>query len=351
MGVTPSGHTGGMDDGNSTEDLAGATIGRLPGRLAPVLDRLRAPGTARPPVDPGLAGGLREWLEDELADPVGALGPEVGDIRVRKDAVTQVLLCEAHFAASRRVPRVVTYELARGSLVDALFRQRVTVGEITDPVADALGALTVDEAEDGVVAFVAALPAARRRALADEIAAHVARIIEDWPVPSPAWLPRTQDRITVPLAGGRVLLSGVVDLAFGGPAGDQASVCLVEVKSGARRVEHRADLHFYALLETLRSGAPPFRAATYYTATGELDVEPIGEHLLVGALQRVVAATASMCRLAAGATPVATPNPLCAWCAALPECRPGQRRAGTDVPMGSAELDDGVVGAGARTSP
>ena len=72
--------------------------------------------------------------------------------------------------------------------------------------------------------------------------------------------------------------------------------------------------------------------ATYYTATGELDVESIGEDVLVGALGRVVAAATRMCRLAAGAAPVATPNPLCAWCAGLPGCAPGQERAGTDVP-------------------
>jgi hypothetical protein len=310
----------------------------VPSATAPLVDRLRAPGATRPAVDPELAGGLREWLEDELAGPVAVLGDDAADIRVRKDAITQVLVCEAHFAAARAGAPVLTPELVRGSLVDALFRQWVTVGAIGDPLGDALGALQADGADDAV-AFVAAMTAERRRRLADEVAAHAARIRAEWPVPSPAWLARTQDRITVPLAGGRVLLSGVVDLAFGGPAHDQASVCLVEVKSGTRRVEHRADLHFYALLETLRAGAPPFRAATYYSATGELDVESIGEDVLVGALQRVVAAAGRMCRLAAGASPRPTPNPLCAWCAGLPACEPGQQRAGTAVPRGA---DDGL---------
>jgi len=304
----------------------------MPPAVAPILDRLRAPGHPRPAVDPELAGGLREWLEDALAEPVAALGDDVADVRVRKDALTQVLVCEGHFAASRRALRAVTPELARGSLVDALFRQWITVGEVGEPITDALGALEAEGGGDGVVAFVGRLDPDRRSALAQEVSAHVERIRADWPVPSPAWLPRTQDRIMVPVAGGRVVLSGVVDLAMGGPAIDQASVCLVEVKSGARRVEHRADLHFYALLETMRAGAPPFRVATYYSATGELDVESIGEDVLVGALQRVLGATTRMCRLAAGAAPVLTPNPLCAWCIGLPGCGPGRRRAGTDVP-------------------
>jgi hypothetical protein len=113
-----------------------ATAPWPPVAVAPVLDRLRAPGQRRPAVDPGLAGGLREWLEDALAGPVGAVPDDVADLRVRKDALTQVLMCEGHFAASRLAPRVVTAELARGSLVDALFRQWVTVGQVDVPMAD-----------------------------------------------------------------------------------------------------------------------------------------------------------------------------------------------------------------------
>ena len=117
---------------------------------------------------------------------------------------------------------------------------------------------------------------------------------------SPAWLPRTQERLEVPLCGGRVVLAGVVDLVLGSPAQDRASVCLVELKSGARRIEHRPDLHFYALLEALRSGAPPFRIATYYSGTGELDAEPVGEDTLVGALSRALDGAIRLCRVAAG---------------------------------------------------
>jgi hypothetical protein len=154
------------------------------------------------------------------------------------------------------------------------------------------------------------------------------------------WLPRTQERLVVPVVGGRVVLSGVVDLAFGGPAGERASVCVVEIKSGRRRIEHRADLHFYALLETLRSGAPPFRIATYYTRTGELDVEPVTDDVLVGALQRVLAGAVCLCRLAEGTEPVRSPNALCAWCTDLPRCRPGQQRAGTDVVRRAGDDED-----------
>jgi hypothetical protein len=297
-----------------------------------LLARLRGEGAPRPVVDPGLAGGLRDWLEDGLAEAVGELRPDLGPVRVTKEAVNQVLTCEAHFAARRAEPRQVSVELARGTLVDALFRQWVTTGRLGDPWADGLAALAAEGDRDGIGVFVTTLPAERREALAAELSAHAARISTSWPVPAPSWMARTQERLLVPLAGGRMVLSGVIDLALGAPSAGRASVCVVEVKSGRRRVEHRADLHLYALMETLRSGAPPFRVATYYTDTGELDVEPVGRDVLVSALHRVLSGALALCRLASGAAPERTPNPLCAWCSVLPSCGPGRARAGTAVP-------------------
>lgn len=301
-----------------------------------LLRRLRGDGAARPVVDPGLAGGLRDWLEDGLVEAVAALPGDAEVVRVNKESLNQVLLCEAHLVAGRRVPRVGTVELARGSMVDALFRQWVTTGVIDDPWVDAVAAFDVEGDRDGVVAFVTGLSPALRGRLMTEVAEHAANIVQRWPVPSPAWLPRTQERLEVPLCGGRVVLAGVVDLMLGSPAQDRASVCLVELKSGARRIEHRGDLHFYALLEALRSGAPPFRIATYYSATGELDAEPVGEDTLVSALSRSLDGAIRLCRVAAGTEPARQPNHLCAWCVGLPGCEPGQRRAGTDVPLASA---------------
>ena len=301
------------------------------GRGVTVLERLRG-DSDRPVVDPGLAGGLRDWLEVGLAERVGTLPDADGPVRVTKERLNQVLVCEAHFVASTRVRREVTPDLARGSLVDALFRQWVTVGALEDPFLDALAALEVAGGQEDVVAFLAGLPAAERRRLAADVTRHAACIEAGWPAVHHAWLPRTQERIDVPLAGGRVILSGVVDLILGGPAEYRASVCLVEVKSGARRVEHRSDLLYYALLETLRSGAPPFRAATYYSATGDVDDEDVSESVLTGVLERVLEGTVRLCRLSCGATPTSTPNPLCAWCIGLPSCPAGQRRAGTATP-------------------
>src|SRR5579884_2774298 len=179
---------------------------------AVLLARLRGEGSERPSVDPGLAGGLRDWL------------------------------------------------------VDALFRQWMATGRIEHPLSDALAALVAGGDGADVEGFVAALPVSDRRALADEVALHAEHVMSSWPRLPPGFMARTQERLLLPIAGGRIVLSGVLDLALGAPSTGRASVCIVEVKSGRRRVEHRGDLHLYALMETLRSGAPPFRVATYYTA-------------------------------------------------------------------------------------
>ncbi|MGA2036758.1 MAG: hypothetical protein ABSH04_04145 [Acidimicrobiales bacterium] len=310
----------------------GALVLERQGALSPelLLARLRGDGDERAMVDSGLAGGLRDWLEDALAAAAGC-PPEGPPVRVTKEAVNHVLNCEAHALSRVAMSRAVTVELARGILVDALFRQWVVLGDIGEPWADAVAAVEC-AGDEAIVRFIASLDNESRHRLAEEVREHAAGIKSVWPVSSPAWLARTQERLEVPLGGGRVVLSGVVDLAFGAPCAGRASVCLVELKSGARCLEHRGDLHYYALLETLRSGAPPFRIATYYSSTGELDAEQVGEDVLLGALHRTLAGAERLCRLASGVEPARTANPLCAWCAELPGCGPGQERARSRIP-------------------
>jgi hypothetical protein len=209
----------------------------------------------------------------------------------------------------------------------------VTVGSLGDPMADGLAALAVDDHQADLLAWVDRLAGPERDELRAEVERQADGLCRRWPVLDPAWLPRTQEAMRVRLAGGTVELSARVDLAIGQPAGDEASVAIVEVKSGSRRVEHRADLHFYALLEALRSPAPPFVVATYYTRTGELDVDPVTDELLVGAARRTLSGARLLRDLARGAEPRRTANPLCGLCSILPDCDIGQRHVdGTDRP-------------------
>jgi hypothetical protein len=182
------------------------------------------------------------------------------------------------------------------NLVRCLFRQWVTTRRFGLPIEDALGALSVDADPGATVEAVNRLSPERRRTLADEVAEHAERIASTWPLLCAAWYPRTSERISIPLCGGRIVLGGVVDLVIGAQACEEATVCVVQVDTAPRnRRSHQAELPFYALLETLRSGASPSRVASYSTCTGDLHVEPVDEHVLVGALLKAVQAAERMC--------------------------------------------------------
>ncbi len=314
-----------------------------------LLERLRITGRPRPKPDPDLVVALRRGLESGLADDIeaGELAPGADDraddqgsplpLVVTKDRLTRVLACEAHYIATEFGERTPTVAMACGAMVDALFRQLVTVGSIDDPVADALAALAVDDRQQDLVGWIQQLAGPERDELRAEVERQAGGMVGRWPALDPAWMPRTQEALRVVLANGAVELSARVDLAIGRPIDDQASVAIVEVKSGVRRVEHRTDLHFYALIESLRNPAPPFVVATYYTRTGELDVDPVSEDLLVAAARRSLAGIRLLRELAAGADPRRTANGMCGLCAARPDCGVGQRHVSAVHRRGGGE--------------
>jgi hypothetical protein len=258
---------------------------------------------ARPSFDPGLAGGLRAWLEDaayrvvasrgDLAPPLvlGArelLGPGA-TVGAATDgaAASGVSGCGG---ASRRVgAQGLAEEAVVSRLVHALFR-RLVVGDaggaldaIEDPLGDALDACRA-EGPDGsgatTVASVEAMDDAARAILGGLVALHAAHLTDLVPRLAPAWMPRTDDRVAIPLAGGRVVLHGTFDLLVGLPRAGTASLCALGLCTGGSWARERRSLHYLALLETLRSGIPPFRLALLETGSGRYGIEDVREEHL-----------------------------------------------------------------------
>ncbi len=247
-----------------------------------VLSALRGDPNGRPVVDAALAGGLREWLEDGFSTL--RLDPEKPLVLDKKT------LRRAHSDQGRIAVQEITHALAIGLVMDALFRQLVTIGHIDDPMRDGLESLRIDPRRADAVAFIESLEGRERVDFEDEIETQTAIILSRWPRLSPAWLPRTQERIAIPLAGGGIVLVGIIDLIIGAPSRGRASVEVIDVKSGRPRLDDREDLRYYALLETLRSGAPPFRTATFYTRTGQVDFEDIDDEVLTCMVRSVLSA-------------------------------------------------------------
>ena len=268
-----------------------------------LLDRLRVTGRARPAPDPEFSAALRSFLDDGVVDRSEPAASGAGRLLVTRDRITDALACPVHRSAGRSVHRVdaqagsrvgpqraFTTPMACGALVGALFRQIVAVGGFDDAMGDALEALSLDEHRAPLVAWIAGLSSAERSGLSAEVDRQARGLLERWPSLDSSWLPRTQEMLRASLAGGAVELCVRVDLAVGRPTGHEASVALIDVVSGARRPEHGDDRRFAALVAALRGPAAPFAVATYYSRTGELDVDPVDHGYLVAGAHRCLAA-------------------------------------------------------------
>lgn len=179
-------------------------------------------------------------------------------------------------------------ELVQSCLVRVLFRQMVTTGQVGDPMADALNALRVDPGRVDMVRQIDAMSHQQRASLAASLQTHVGHLVNLTPRFAAGWLPRTHDRVAIPLAGGRVVLGGVFDLLVGAPIPGTATLCAVGLTTGGRWAQARMALHYLALLETLRSGTPPFRMALLHSALGRYGVEDVLEEHLLAIVAHVV---------------------------------------------------------------
>ena len=243
-----------------------------------LLDVLRGPKTSRHPIDTGLAGGLRAWLNDACFE---ARGDQVGTLVVTKKMLTG----GTHVRDSR-----LTYEFVRGAIVATLFRLFITSGPSENPYADACEVLFSEPQHHATAAFIAALNERDRRGLEREVRLHARNLERRWPTLTPAWMPRTAVSMATTLHGGQVHLRGMADLALGVSHREMPSICLVSIRSTPLHHAHRDELRFLGLIETLRSGVPPFRLATYSTLTGEVLAEAVTEDLLKNTVSATISA-------------------------------------------------------------
>jgi hypothetical protein len=237
-----------------------------------VLALLRGDAVARPRFDPDLAGGLRAWLEDAAYDVVAARGEHTPPVFLGPREVLGT-------PGARRDDEGLSDELILSRLVHALFRQLVSEGDLGDPLPDALDALRA-LGEHAVVRHVESLPPAAMSALSETVVSHARNMTDMVPRFAPGWMPRTDDRVAISLAGGRVVLRGTFDLLVGLPHPGTASLCAIGLSASGPWASERRSLHYLALLETLRSGAPPFRLALLESSTGRYGVEDVREEHL-----------------------------------------------------------------------
>ncbi|HUF33857.1 MAG TPA: PD-(D/E)XK nuclease family protein [Acidimicrobiales bacterium] len=285
-----------------------------------VLDLLRAAGVERPVVDPDLRHRLRDELEGAIAPLAASLDRPLW---VAKAALGRVQACETHHLDEEAADFEWSVPAARGTVAHKAIelslhlRGDPTPLGLVDAALDRLG----DDPDSSLASFLLGLDEPARADLRSEVNAMVASFVELWPPLQRAWRPETESRRRVELCGGRVILSGKVDLTLGAPAGVTAGRLVVDLKTGTAHAGHVDDLRFYALLDTLRGGVPPFRVASYYLDSGTFRPEDVTPAVLEAAVRRTVAGVTRMAELRLGLrSPAVTPNPTCRWCRLRHDC-------------------------------
>ncbi|HEV3401401.1 MAG TPA: PD-(D/E)XK nuclease family protein [Acidimicrobiales bacterium] len=293
-----------------------------------VLVELMAQGRPRPHFPAEVVEGLHRQLEDEVAPLVGDGDPTGETLWVNKRALSQVHACEAHHVAES-AGFEWNARTARGTVAHRALELSVsTQGRVPplDLVDRAIASLGDDDPRRGTLrpwlTEASELDVADLRSGANEV---VSKFVECWPPLKPSWAPRTETAIGAPLCGERVMLWGKVDLALGRARGDEARVLVVDLKTGRPYASHLDDLRFYALVQALRVGVPPFRVASYYLDTASFHLEDVTVDTLAIAVRRTVDGVRKLVELGAGRAPVITPGPTCSWCRLATSCD-GARR-------------------------
>lgn len=304
------------------------------------------PHVAADPVD--LADVLARWERGELG--VAAAPEEVAEvrhdleaaaraavaaagdadlasnpIRLSKRRITDLLACERHLVLTAdEGPRggPADEALHLGVLVDVLAEHHVVSTrarlepEPLDLALDLCRARGRDAA--ATVEWVDALDADARHALGERLDEKRTALLRRWPAFAPAWWARTQERVSIALADGDIVLSGLADVTVGGRPTPWPTL-VVEVKSGGFSMEQRDDGLVYALLLAARDRAAPAAAVTV-TAAGAVHVEVATADRLATAALRVGVAIRAAGELAGGRPPVERPGARCERCPVRSTC-------------------------------
>ena len=196
-------------------------------------------------------------------------------------------------------------------------------GEVvpTEVVDEAMARLA-DE-ERNLAAWLQTIGPGDRADLRSRAVEHVTKFVECFPPLDGRWHPVTEGTVQYPHSG-RIVLRAKPDLTLGLPRGRESRKVIVDIKTGRLQGRHRADLRYYALVETLARDVPPRLLATYSLDSGTADVEDVTVELLRSTLRRTLDGVERMIEITAeDREPGRTPSAACRWCSLRETCEPG----------------------------
>ena len=293
-----------------------------------VLSDLMGNGQARPTFDADLASRLRAELEERLAPVATQLGDR--QLVVHKSALSRVHACEGHHVAEAEAGFSWSAPAAVGVVAHKAIELSVSLAP-----PDGLAALVdvaieriASDVDRGLGAWLAGASELDRAEVRGGAIDRALKFEDEFPPIKRAWRPRLESTLLTSLCGDRIVVRGKVDLALGQARGTTAGVLIVDFKTGKPRRDHTDDLRFYALLETLRAGVPPFRVASWYLDSGQCHPEDVDEPLLQAAARRLVDGARKLCELdVARRPPTLSAGPVCHYCSARHTCPEAADRA------------------------
>lgn len=289
------------------------------------------------PVPPEAVAALRSELDERLA-PVAGRIPDGATLFVGKSGLHQMDTCEGRWQAEASGRFRWTVPSARGTVAHKAIELGANWRGEADPcrlVDEATARLAEDTSPLGT--FLRSLSTVELAELRRDAVAFVTAFEECFPPLKGRWRPVVDGPAKVPLAGGRVILSGRPDLTLG-RAADGGKV-VIDLKTGRPTRHHVDDLRFYALVDACKVGIAPRRLASVYLDAGEPVSEPVTVGVLEAATERVVRSVEAMVEVRTGSRPAAVrPGPACRWCPAARGCEPGSAWLAADE---AGEHEDG----------
>jgi len=275
----------------------------------------------RPAPDAGLAQRLRDRAVEVLEAASAAVPPE-DQLSVKKHDLAWAHTCTGYLKARKSEPFRWTLANVRGKVTHRALEAVVLSRQQRPPIETAEAAIDYlieasTEADDAG-AFLRDLAPGQRQDLVRDTNDFLLKFLADWPPIERHWLPRVESPVKVQI--GQVVLRASVDLALGPPE----RTFIVDFKTGREHDDDRDEARYYALVQTLRFGAAPYRVATYYLDSGGYSFDDVDEALLEETLAWVAEGVRRIAALQWQDHVEYEPGGTCRYCPANKECAEGQ---------------------------
>ncbi len=284
--------------------------------MASLLRDLRGSSAERPNISPHLRSHLQGFLESELRSAVGPL-------TVTKGHMNNVLQCEGKYAYPQAFSW--TSAAAQGTIVHKaaeLFFGGLRQQDAPSMFEAAVRRVRVSRLDGTLGDFVDSLNEEEMQTMQALAINSIANLLDSFSDIRDSWNPAPEFATTTWIGTSkRVVFSGKIDLRLGSVQTNTASTLLIDFKTGKPSTSDFDDLRFYALIETLRTGLPPFRLANVYLKNATHSVEDYDEEILWNAAERAVDGALRMSEISNGEREAfLTPGPHCYYCPSSSTC-------------------------------